>query len=64
MTETLRLAIQKGVRRRATVIAAIVGPVIALINHGDAIIGGYMEGFDWMKVCLTFLVPYLSLIHI
>ena len=44
--------------RRATFIAVIVGHVLAAINHGDRIVTGTMTESDWLKVALTFLVPY------
>lgn len=43
---------------RAVFIAVIVGNVLALINHGDSFFLGTMERSDWLKVALTFLVPY------
>ncbi|WP_200813340.1 nitrate/nitrite transporter NrtS [Roseivivax jejudonensis] len=38
--------------------ALIVGHVIAVINHGDAIWHGTMDAPQWAKVAVTFLVPY------
>ena len=51
-------ATRRSVLRRATIVAAIVGPILALINHGDAIVGGALTLSDMTKVCLTFLVPF------
>ena len=44
--------------RRAALMALIVGHVLAAINHGDRILTGTMTTGDWLKVALTFLVPY------
>lgn len=44
--------------RRAAKIAMVVGIVIALINYGDLILSGAMGGKEWIKVVVTFLVPY------
>ncbi|MEL6449785.1 MAG: nitrate/nitrite transporter NrtS [Pseudomonadota bacterium] len=52
------LARDRSVVLRAVKIAAIVGTIIAVINHGDAIAMGRMTGVAWLKCALTFLVPY------
>ena len=52
------IATSRYVVRRATRIALVVGVVIALINHGDRMVGGSMDAMAWLKCALTFLVPY------
>ncbi len=52
------LAFRKSVIRRAMKIALIVGCILALINHGDRIIFQDMKSVDWLKILLTFFVPY------
>ena len=52
------LALRKSVIRRAVKIALIVGCLLALINHGDRIIFQDMKSVDWVKILLTFCVPY------
>ena len=52
------LVFKWSVVKRASIIAFIVGQVLAAINHGDRIVNGTMTGEDWLKVGLTFLVPY------
>ncbi len=42
--------------RNALVTALIVGPILTAINQGDAILNG--AGVAWVKLALTFLVPY------
>lgn len=54
----LQIAIDRSVVKRAAKIALVVGVVIALINHGDKIVTGRMDGAAWLKCALTFLVPY------
>ncbi len=44
--------------RRAAIMAAIVGCMIAVINHGNHIWAGTMSPVGWIKVGVTFLVPY------
>ena len=54
----LDLALRKSVIRRAIKIALVVGCILALINHGDRIIFQDMNPVDWLKILLTFCVPY------
>jgi hypothetical protein len=43
---------------RALRIAALVGVVLALINHGDTLYSGQPDLSTWFKIALTFAVPY------
>ena len=45
-----------GVLRRSLAAAVIVGTVLNLINQGDALFAG--KALDWLKVALTYIVPY------
>ena len=54
----LNLALRKSVIRRAIKIALVVGCILAMINHGDRIIFQDMKPVDWLKILLTFCVPY------
>jgi hypothetical protein len=49
-------------RRTATVsakVALVVGTVLAAINYGDRIfLRGDMHALDWVKVVVTYCVPY------
>ena len=54
----LAIATQADVVRRAIKIALIVGCILAAINHGDRILLQEMRYLDWLKVVLTFGVPY------
>ena len=54
----LRDAVQPPVVRRALVTSAIVGTVLAVINHADGLTSGFRGG-DVLPIALTFLVPYL-----
>ena len=54
----LRLALQPSVVRRALGIAAVVGPILIAINHGDRLLAGELDGVRLFKMSLTFLVPY------
>jgi hypothetical protein len=43
---------------RALKMASIVGIVLAAINHGDHILLGKMTVTNWVKVLITFCVPF------
>lgn len=51
-----RLAISNGVPRRSLWVAIVVGSVLNLINQGDVLLGA--APVDWIKLWLTYLVPY------
>jgi hypothetical protein len=50
-------ALSDGVPRRSLYVALVVGTVLNLINQGDALFGA--GSIDWLKVALTYCVPYL-----
>lgn len=58
MKKSIRIAMKPRVIRTASWFALIVGPVLVLINHGDALMAGSMDHAAWLKVGLTMLVPY------
>ena len=58
MGNWLTVAFEGSVVRRALKMMAVVGCVLAAINHGDTLLAGAMTGSAWLKVALTFAVPY------
>jgi hypothetical protein len=44
--------------RRAVGYAIVVGAVLIVINHGDAILSGHVDASRVLKMALTVLVPY------
>src|SRR5205814_6194800 len=48
--------IAPGVPRRSLAAAVVVGTLLNLINQGDALFSG--RRLDWLKVVLTYIVPY------
>jgi hypothetical protein len=58
MGDWLEIAFEPSVIRRAIKMMIIVGCVLAAINHGDALLTGAMTAGAWLKVVLTFAVPY------
>jgi hypothetical protein len=54
----LALAARRTVVRRATVVALIVGSILVIINHGDAIVRGDFSAGRLLRIALTMGVPY------
>ena len=54
----VELFVRKDVAFRAFKIALIVGIILAGINHGDHLIKGEMTSNNWIKIIITFCVPY------
>jgi len=52
------IATRKDVLLRAFKMASIVGIVLAIINHGDHILLGTMTYNNWIKILITFWVPF------
>ena len=55
---TSPLVLRRETHLRALKIALVVGTILAAINHGDAILEASMTTTAWVKVLLTFCVPY------
>jgi len=58
MRDWFDIALQRSVAARALKVAVLVGCILALINHGDALLSGSVTLTEWIKIGLTFLVPY------
>ncbi len=58
MREWLRIALEPAVVRRAVRIALVVGTMLILINHGDALMRGALSPLRLGQMVLTVLVPY------
>jgi hypothetical protein len=52
------LACRPSIAVRGLKYAVIVGPILIAINHGDAILVGELESASYVKMGLTFIVPY------
>ncbi len=44
-------------------VAAVVGTILFMINHGSALLQGKMGRDRWISAALTYLVPYFVNIH-
>jgi hypothetical protein len=56
--ELWTLARGRSVVLRGVKCALVVGPILIAINHGDVILSGEIESTAYVKMGLTFLVPY------
>ena len=54
----ISLALSRRVMIRAFNIALLVGTILALINHGEKILSLTLSCEDFVKIILTYLVPY------
>ena len=59
MNNWLRMAACWPVVRRSLMYAVTVGPILILINHGDALLHGDVAVMRMAKMSLTVMVPYL-----
>lgn len=48
----------RSVVSRALRVAALVGTVLVAINYGDRALTGRLEHADWIKMLVTYCVPY------
>jgi len=50
---------ERGTVATSAKVALVVGSILALINYGDRILLRYdMAPLDWLKLALTYCVPY------
>lgn len=54
----ITLAFSKPVMMRSLKVALLVGTLLALINHGENILSMNLSFQDFLKILLTYLVPY------
>ncbi len=44
-------------------VALVVGSILFLVNHGNALVQGQMSRDRWIAAILTYCVPYMVSIH-
>lgn len=59
MKESLCLALQSSVVKRASKYAVVVGFILIAINHSDAILRGDLTHGRLFRILLTVVVPYV-----
>jgi len=55
----IALCFTKGIAKRASITALIVGAILIAINHGDALLKGQLDNDRLFKIVLTLFVPYI-----
>ena len=58
MNPWIQTALRRDIARRSLRIALIVGTIVILINYYDRILGGTLVPRDYIKMALTYCVPY------
>ncbi|GIK17824.1 MAG: hypothetical protein BroJett003_27880 [Planctomycetota bacterium] len=58
VSATLSICFRGDVVRRSARIAIVVGSLLVLINHGDAILSGLLSLTRIAQILLTYCVPY------
>ena len=51
-------ALRPDVVRRSLRVAALVGTLLVTINYADRFLAGALARADWIKMGMTYLVPY------
>ena len=59
MKQTLTLAMQPSVVKRALKYAVVVGCILIAINHSNAILKAEVSPGRWLRMALTVVVPYV-----
>lgn len=54
-----RLSVPRGVLGRGARVSLLVGTVLTAVNHGDRLVAGQLEGWDWLRVAINYLIPFL-----
>ncbi|MCG9752225.1 nitrate/nitrite transporter NrtS [Vibrio brasiliensis] len=58
-----RYAYRHGIFHRSIKVSVVVGSVLMLINHGDKLVLQSFETTDYLKIGLTYLVPFCVSTH-
>lgn len=59
MPDWITLCFTRSVIRRAALSAIIVGAILIIINHGDALLHGDVDSTRLFRILLTIAVPYI-----
>jgi len=52
------LAARRSIVLSSLRVAAVVGTLLVALNYGDRAVAGSLGPADWVKMVLTYLVPY------
>lgn len=56
--ETIKTALTKDILIRSTKVALVVGTILGLINHGDAMVAGNLTIESTIKIAVSYCVPF------
>jgi hypothetical protein len=59
LKQKLEVAFSPTIMKRSLKVSIIVGTLLMLINHGDALFNGELDLIRMLKILLTYTVPYL-----
>ncbi|MEK6251008.1 MAG: nitrate/nitrite transporter NrtS [Actinomycetota bacterium] len=59
MREALQICLRREHLRQTVKIALIVGTILFLINQADVVLGGDATATTWLKVSLSYCVPFI-----
>ncbi|RJP55787.1 MAG: hypothetical protein C4557_00780 [Anaerolineaceae bacterium] len=59
MNDFVTLCFSRPIVKRATLTALLVGAILTVVNHGDALLHGQVDGVRLFKIILTICVPYI-----
>ncbi|QDS94514.1 hypothetical protein FF011L_32930 [Roseimaritima multifibrata] len=59
MHEWFRLAFSRSIVLRGLAYSVVVGTILTAINHGDNLLNGQLETRHFLKIALTYTVPYI-----
>lgn len=62
-TGWIATATRRDIVRRSIRVAALVGTLLVVINQGDRLIEREIRPLDWLKIVLTYLVPFCVSTH-
>lgn len=57
-SEWFRVACRPSIVKRGLKYGAVVGSILIVINHGNAIVGGTVDATRVLQMILTLVVPY------
>ena len=54
----IEAAMHASVVKKSLKVAAVVGTILVLINYGDKLLAMELVRSDWIKMVMTYCVPY------
>jgi len=54
----IRVALRPDILQRSARVGLVVGTMLALINHGDKLLAMELDSSSFLKILLTYVVPF------